>query len=138
MATNARGSLIASLILLVLMVGPLLAGQLEDATSAYQKGDYVTAVRLLRPLAEEGNASAQNLLGFMYHDGEGVPRDYVRAYMWFYLAASRYDAASREFQDSMDARDLTAKSMTAGQIAEARAMAQRCQAQNYKNCEAKD
>ena len=30
----------------------------------------------LRQKAEQGNAEAQNNLGFMYHKGEGVTQDY--------------------------------------------------------------
>ena len=48
------------MILLVCAVTvPSFAGPLEDAGAAYDKGDYATALRLLRPLAEQGNAQAQ-------------------------------------------------------------------------------
>ncbi len=47
----------------------------EDAKAAYDRGDYATALRLLRPLAELGNAAAQHYLGKMYADGMGVPQD---------------------------------------------------------------
>ena len=38
-------------------------------SDAISKGDYTTAVRLLRPLAEGGDKSAQNNLGKLYQDG---------------------------------------------------------------------
>ena len=38
------------------------AGPTEDAISAYQRGDYVLAARLFRPLAEQGDAQAQGNL----------------------------------------------------------------------------
>ena len=47
------------------------AGPLEDGFSAQQRGDYTSALRLWRPLAEQGNAVAQGLLGFMYQQGQG-------------------------------------------------------------------
>jgi uncharacterized protein len=64
-------------ILLTLLVGLMLAvgvsnayaGPLEDAADAYKRSDYATAMRLLRPLAEQGNAAAQSNLGFMYLHG---------------------------------------------------------------------
>ena len=37
---------------------PANAGPFEDALAAAQRGDYVTALRLLRPLAEQGHAGA--------------------------------------------------------------------------------
>jgi hypothetical protein len=45
---------------------PAGAGPVEDAAAAYKRGDYATAMRLFRPLADEGDASAQVVLGFMY------------------------------------------------------------------------
>ena len=41
----------------------------EDAEAAYARGDYETALRLWRQLADQGNAQAQNKLGEMYLDG---------------------------------------------------------------------
>ena len=35
---------------------PVVAGPWEDAVAAYMSGDYETAVRLMRPLAENGSA----------------------------------------------------------------------------------
>jgi len=43
-----------------------LAGPFEDGVAAYQRGDYATALRLLQPLAEHGNADAQFNLGIIY------------------------------------------------------------------------
>jgi TPR repeat protein len=52
----------------------VLAGPSEEGWATYQRADYETALRLRRPLAEQGNAFARSILGFMY-DGQGVPRD---------------------------------------------------------------
>ena len=60
--------------------------------SAYNRGDYVPAIRVFRALAEQGNAKAQNVLGVMFRKGEGVPKNPVRAHMWFSVAAKRGDA----------------------------------------------
>ena len=35
----------------------------EDGLAAYERGDYATALRLWRPLAEQGNALRQKILG---------------------------------------------------------------------------
>ncbi len=74
---------------LLCVAGGTMAGQLEDAATAYGSGDYTTAVRLWRPLAEQGNAEAQNHLGVAYYWGRGVPADYAEAFTWFRLAAEQ-------------------------------------------------
>jgi S1-C subfamily serine protease len=61
-----------------------------DGVVAYNSGDYDTALRELRPLAEQGNAYAQVYLGLMRYLGDGVPQDHVLAHMWFNVAASRF------------------------------------------------
>eukprot|EP00300_Choanocystis_sp_HF-7_P005163 c13919_g1_i1.p3 GENE.c13919_g1_i1~~c13919_g1_i1.p3 ORF type:complete len:185 (+),score=20.67 c13919_g1_i1:373-927(+) len=40
-------------------------------------------------LFDQGHAGAQNNIGCMYRDGEGVPRSDPEALMWFTLAASQ-------------------------------------------------
>ena len=83
----------ASVLLLALGLSePVLAGPLEDARAAYDKQDYTTALRLLRPLAAQGDADAQFHLGVMYQVGQGVPQDYAQAVKWYRLAADQGDA----------------------------------------------
>src|SRR6266700_1436795 len=60
---------------------------LSDALTRYAKLDYANAHHLLQPLADDGDAVAQEILGFMYLHGEGVPRDDATAFRWFTLAA---------------------------------------------------
>jgi hypothetical protein len=60
-------AVVASVMAVGLMMTALaetaVAGPFEDGVAAYQRGDYATALRLLRPLAEHGNANAQFNLG---------------------------------------------------------------------------
>jgi hypothetical protein len=70
-------------IILLSLAAPVAAGPFEDATAAWGKGDYATALRLIRPLADQGNASAQYYLGSMYYNGHGVPQDYAEAVRWY-------------------------------------------------------
>ena len=51
--------------------------------------DYATAHRLLRPLAESGDAVAQENKAVMFLEGRGVPQDYAEALKWFLKAAER-------------------------------------------------
>ncbi len=95
-----------------------VSGPYEDGLDAYDSGDYATALRLWRPLAEQGYAPAQNKLGFMHNKGRGVPQDDVLSYMWFNLAASRYPL-TRLRDNAVEGRDAVAERMTPAQIAEA-------------------
>ena len=62
---------------------------------AYERGDYATALKEFRPLAEQGNTVAQNNLGLMYEKGQGVPQDYQEAARWFRLAAEQGHALAQ-------------------------------------------
>ena len=64
--------------------------------AAFERGNFAIAVRLFRPLAEQGNADAQTKLGFMYSEGQGVPRDYAEAVRWFREAARQRDVDARK------------------------------------------
>lgn len=48
------------------------ADDLEDALAAYERGDYGTALPVLRRLAEDGSSMAQFMMGAMFMIGEGV------------------------------------------------------------------
>src|SRR6516165_4658167 len=65
------------------------ATPIEDAQAAHGKSDYATALRLWRPLADQGNAEAQYALGFMYARGQGVPQNNAEAAKWWRLAADQ-------------------------------------------------
>ena len=96
--------------------------------AAYQSGDYATALREWRPLAEQGHDYAQNLLGRLYQEGFGVPQDNVYAPMWFNIAASN----GQDYADN--GRDKIAKEMTPAQIEKAEKLASECVAKKYKGC----
>ena len=71
------------------LYGAALAGVYEDGQKAYEQGDYATALQLWRPLAEQGDARSQHMLGLAYGLGHGVPRDYATAVRWYRLAADQ-------------------------------------------------
>jgi len=145
--------------------GVAFADQFEDSIAAYDRGDYATAVRLLRPLAEQGNAQAQNALGAMYYNGKGVVQDFKDAVKWYRLAAAQgyasaqlnlgamyYEgkgvaedfiraymwlsiAAAKGNADAVQLRDSVAKYIIDQQVVEAQAMAHKCEASSYKQCD---
>ena len=59
----------------------------QKGYSAFKSGDYATALRELKPLAEQGNVSAQGALGVMYENEQGIAQDYNTAVKWWKLAA---------------------------------------------------
>ncbi len=91
---------------------------------ALDKGDYATALKEWRTLAEQGDAEAQSNLGVMYSNGQGVPQDYVQAYMWLSLPAAQGSETARE------GRDLLEEMMTPPQIANAQRLAREWKPKN--------
>jgi hypothetical protein len=125
----------------------------QAGVDAYQKGDYVGAVKEWRPLAEAGDPIAQFNLGLLYLDGHGVPqsvaeaanwfrraaeqdyteaqhnlgamygsgqgvkRDYVQAYKWLNICAAKGNGGC------VTQRDLIAKKLKPGQVAEGQRLA---------------
>ena len=53
---------------------------------------YATALQIVRPLADQGNAEAQAFLGWLYECGSGVPPDYAQAAAWYRKAADQGNA----------------------------------------------
>ena len=64
-------------------------GGLWKGVDAFERGDYGTALKKLRPLAERGVPKAQHTLGQMYNEGKGLPRDHAEAAKWFRKAADQ-------------------------------------------------
>jgi hypothetical protein len=71
------------------MAGVADAGAFEDGQAAFDRHDYATALQVWQPLADHGDAQAQNKLGNMYWAGEGVPKVYTESVKWWRLAADQ-------------------------------------------------
>src|ERR1700730_1348403 len=77
-------------LLLIALPGQFATAQTpQDALTALQKQDYPEALRILRPLAERGDAKAQNNLGKMFEQGLGVARDDTEAMNWYRKSAEQ-------------------------------------------------
>lgn len=74
---------------------------LQEGVDAYREGNYPVALKELKPLAEQGNALAQNVLGFMYANGHGVTQDDREAVSWYHKAADQGDADAQTFLGAM-------------------------------------
>jgi uncharacterized protein len=112
------------LILTVSFAGSVAAGPFEAAVEAYEKGatreksatapetgvaaqetgSYAKALRLLSPLAQQGDPSAQYNLGLMFDNGQGLAQDYATAVTWYRKAAEQGHAAAQTNLGAMYAR----------------------------------
>ena len=81
--------IIPVLLLSVLLGAPSYSGDFSKGLTAAQNGDYATALKEWKPLAEQGDALAQYNLGQMYRKGDGVPQDDKEAARWWKLAAEQ-------------------------------------------------
>ena len=85
----------------ILICGSLSAGaDLESAKRAYEQKDYATAFKEIAPLAEQGNAEAQFILGKMYWKGQGVLKDPDQGVKWFKASAAQGNADAQFFMGS--------------------------------------
>ena len=145
-------------------VGVSESADFQKGLTAARSGDFATALREWKPLAEQGDAVAQFLLGAMYDEGHGVPQDEKTAVKWYTLAAEQGDAsaqgnlgvmyafgtgvlkdyiyahmwgniaASIGGKDKGKVRDFVEKKMTPSQIETAQKLARECVRKKYKGC----
>ena len=143
---------------------PVMAQDFQKGFAAYNAGDFATALKEWKPLAEAGDASSQYNLGYMYTMGEGVLKDYKEAVKWYRLAAEQgfpkaqsfvglmYEYGNGVLQSNVMAhmwyniasanghskagedRDERAGLMTQEDISNAQAMARECINSGYKKC----
>ncbi len=76
-------SLITTLLLAITLSSTAFGDDFIDGFEAAKKGDFKTAMKLWRPMAEQGDTDAQYILGVMYDRGDGVPEDDKQAVKWF-------------------------------------------------------
>ena len=109
-------------------VGVSWSADFQKGLDAAKRGDYATALREWKPLAEQRNAVAQKDLSVMYAFGKGVPKDYVYAHMWGNLAAANGDGLVGMLRDDYE------RKMTPADISAAKKLARECVRKNYKGC----
>ena len=145
--------------------GAVWAQDYRKGFKAWLAGDYATALKEFRPLADQGDAVAQNKLGLMYENGEGVTQDYAEAVKWYRKAAEQgyplaqdnlgvmYFNGNGVLQDTIAAhmwfniaaangdpdaakhRDIAAGKLSSSDIVKAQQKAKRCMASGYKDCD---
>ena len=87
--------ILAGIVLALMLTSGVAAGPFEDGGAAPKRGDYAEALRLWRPLADQGHADGQLKLGNMYGRGQGVPQDYAEAVKWYRLGAEQGNARAQ-------------------------------------------
>ena len=98
--------------------------------------NYTEGYKWHRLSAAQGHAGSQSVLGVMYVAGRGIPMNYVRGLMWLNLSWSAMSSDEKKVASgTSDIAKLIIKKMTPAQIAEAQAMARKCQASNFKQCD---
>ena len=145
--------------------GVAIAQDYDAGLKAAQAGDFQTALKEWKPLADQGLAIAQHNLGWMYANGEGVAEDDAEAVGWYRLAADQGDANAQNnlgwmyangegvlqdnvtahmwfniagangAEDGRDNREIIERKMTPADISEAQKRARICMASNYTDCE---
>ena len=83
------------ILVLCLVIAPSAWGDYQDGRKAYNRGDYATALKELRPLAEQGHAGAQYFVGYMYYKGQGVVQNGAEAVKWLRKAAEQGDVKAQ-------------------------------------------
>lgn len=96
----------------------------------FREPNYSEALKWCRRSAERGDIDSIQELGRMYRFGNGVPRDYVQAYMWFDIIALNLSAPEPRsinrilLEQATKERDALTAEMKPGEIAQAKKLAQ--------------
>ena len=65
---NLTATLCLTIAVLLGSIGVSWSGDFQKGLTAYESGDYATALREWKPLAQQGHAKSQYNLGVMYRD----------------------------------------------------------------------
>lgn len=74
---------------LMLPANAQTVNDIEVGKRAYEKREYQIAFKILKPLADKGQAEAQLIIGDMYNIGRGVQQDNAVAIEWYRKAAEQ-------------------------------------------------
>jgi len=104
---------------------PKISKKLEAEFARGAKADdqknFQEALSIWLPLTKEGNPRVLYNVGLMYANGLGIPKDdYVEAYNWFEISASRAEDP-REKKKAERMRDMVGLGLTPAQLSEAKA-----------------
>ncbi|CAK0757431.1 putative Sel1 repeat family protein [Azospirillaceae bacterium] len=95
-----RRRFVSLLLICAVLAAPVVHGAsmrelIDDAKADFEKKDYAAAIKLLVPLAQDGNVEAQYYLGQCFEHGYGTRKDVVAAISWYEYAANSNHAESQ-------------------------------------------
>ncbi|NQV46533.1 MAG: sel1 repeat family protein [Rhodospirillaceae bacterium] len=88
-SVSHRLSVAVLLMLVLVSITGIAQADFNDGLTAYEKGDYPTALKEWRPLALKGDPHAQHMMGFLYAHGRGVAIDPKQTVKWWRQAADQ-------------------------------------------------
>lgn len=101
------------IISLIILISATMSGNSSASSADFQTGlnaferqDYDTALKVWTPLATEGFADAQLMLGVMYLSGAGLPINYTKAMRWLQPTADKGHPYAQAFLGSIYDRAL--------------------------------
>ena len=65
----------------------------------------------------------------MYHEGEGITQNYIRAYLWLSVSAAL------GYEDARSNLDIVRGKLTKSELSQAQELATRCFESNFQDCE---
>lgn len=89
---------------LLLWASLAFAGWQEDYRQALSRKDFFAAVRIAEGEAAQGNAEAQNCLGLLYLNGQGVTQNEVEGLTLLMVAAKNGSAAAGQHTEFLKKR----------------------------------
>jgi TPR repeat protein len=107
------------IVMAMMVLGLCLVGCGKEAEEANKPSAAEKELAAQKVLAGRGHPMAQNNLGHLYSQGQGVEEDKVTAYAWWKIAADNGNANANESKIDI------AKIMTPEQIAEAKKLAKK-------------
>ncbi|NBR11903.1 MAG: sel1 repeat family protein [Alphaproteobacteria bacterium] len=87
--TLAIAAAVAMAFFTALVLIPFMTTTLSDGVASYSQGNFAKAYKELKPLADDGEPTAQYMLGEMFRMGQGVKKDEPAAVKWYKKAAER-------------------------------------------------
>ncbi len=91
---SVSAAMLMATTLLLAFFGPARAG-FDEGVAAYEREDFITALREFLPLAQNGDSLAQSYVGVIFHFGLGIKPNLEKAVDWYARAANKGDSLSQ-------------------------------------------
>lgn len=90
------------LVLLLALSSRIALGDYQTGVRAWGRGDYAAAAAAFQGAAEAGEPESQYMMGRLYSLGDGVPRDFIQAWLWFDRAARHGHPGAAAARDGLE------------------------------------